>query len=142
MYTALNFLGQPITFISERELAQNRAAKVKIIILPRTTCVNDATVAALGRFVKDGGKIIQCGDGNLSFDEYHQSRKLPETLSGATRIQLEKSDEATAAKLRDLLAMDGVKPVLVKDVTTQKPAWGLNIESCRLTVGGWFRSLT
>ncbi len=124
MYTSLNFLGEPITFVSEEQLAQHRAAKVKIIILPRATHVSDSTVAALEQFVKDGGKIIACGDGNLSFDEYHQPRKVPESLRG-TRIQLEKLDEATAGKLRGLLTADDVKPALVKDVSTNKPAWGV-----------------
>jgi hypothetical protein len=124
MYTALNFLGQPVTFVSEQQLAQNRAPKVKVIILPRSTCVSDATVAALQHFAQYGGKIIPCGEGNLTFDEYRQPRKVPAALQTST-LQLEKSDEATAAKLRELLTTDGLQLATVNDVATHKPAWGI-----------------
>ena len=79
-YTALTFLGEPVTFVTERQLAEGTAAPVRAIILPQANHVTDATVAALDLFVAKGGKLIALGDGNLGRDEYDRRSRLPRTL--------------------------------------------------------------
>ena len=79
-YIALNFLGEPVTFVTEKELADGSAVPVHAILLPRATHVTDATVAALARFVARGGKLIAMGEGNLGRDEYDRPRRLPPAL--------------------------------------------------------------
>ena len=52
-YTALTFLGEPVTFVTERQLAEGTAAPVRAIILPQAKHVAAATVAALGALWKE-----------------------------------------------------------------------------------------
>ena len=67
IYTRLNFLGEKATFVSEKMLQQRRLpAKLRWIVLPQATHVEEATVAALAEFVSGGGKIIRIGDDNLA----------------------------------------------------------------------------
>jgi len=79
-YTALSFLGEPVTFVTERQLAEGSAAPVQTILLPQANHVTDATVAALTKFVAKGGKLIALGAGNLSNDEYSRPRNLVSAL--------------------------------------------------------------
>ena len=83
-YTALTFLGEPVTFVTERQLAEGTAAAVQAIVLPQANHVADATVAALIQFVAKGGKLIAVGDGNLGFDEYNRKRSVPRSLKPAS----------------------------------------------------------
>ena len=83
-YTALTFLGEPVTFVTERQLAEGSAAPVQAILLPQANHVTDATVAALARFVAKGGKLIALGDGNLSNDEYNRRAQVARSAQAGT----------------------------------------------------------
>jgi len=74
VYTALTFLGEPVTFVSEKQLADGALPPVKAIILCRANSVSDQTVAALQKFAATGGKLIEMGDGSLGYDEYYRPR--------------------------------------------------------------------
>src|ERR1035438_5299906 len=58
-YTALNFMGEPITFVSERQLVAGTAAKVNWLIVPNATHIMDTTPAALAALDRSGGKILR-----------------------------------------------------------------------------------
>jgi hypothetical protein len=80
-YAALSFLGEPVTFVSEKQLANGTAPAVQVIVLPQATNVSDSTVLALESFVKHGGKLLCLGDGNLLRNQYDLPRNLPADLA-------------------------------------------------------------
>jgi len=80
-YMALSLLGEPVTFVTERELVEGSADPVQVILLPQANNVIDATVAALEKFVAKGGKLITLGEGNLGGDEYNRPRRVPPALA-------------------------------------------------------------
>lgn len=98
LYTQLNFLGEAITFVSEQQLAEKRAAKVQAIIVPQATHVTSRTVAALEAFVADGGKLILIGESNLLHDEYNRRRELPNRIRQATTQVAPSKDERDSAE--------------------------------------------
>jgi hypothetical protein len=98
-YAALDFSGEPVTFVTEQELKNGDYKNVKIILLPQATHVTDSTVDALLKFVSRGGKLVSFGSGNLSKDQYDRSRQIPAALCQAT---LDANDDEEAAQ-RQLL---------------------------------------
>jgi hypothetical protein len=114
VYTALNFMGLQITFVSERQLAAGMDPKARIIILPHATHGFDKTVTALQTFIKNGGILIKIGKDNLAFDEYHRRRKL-ESIGTITEIE----------KLQETLLSVNPKISPLYDLKTLKPAWGV-----------------
>jgi hypothetical protein len=124
VYSQLNFLGEPITFVSEDQLAKNRAAKVDVIILTQATHVTDATVAALQKFVQGGGKLIVENDGNCGFDQYHRPRQLPAEIASAIQFKTSTKESDSARTLHQLLSEAGIK---LKDLTdaSGQPSWGV-----------------
>jgi hypothetical protein len=120
LYTALNFMGEPITFVSERQLAAGTAAKVNWLIVPDATHVLDTTPAALAAFKRSGGKILLVGEDSLSRDEY--DRPFP-SRSDYPVVKPGVDDRATAALLHAVL-----RPLPTADLRESKggqPAWGV-----------------
>jgi hypothetical protein len=124
VYAQLNFLGEPITFVSEQQLAENRAAKVDVIILTQATHLTDATVAALQKFVQGGGKLIVENDGNCALDQYHQPRQLPTEIASAIQFKTSAKESDSARTLHQLLSDAGIKLNDLTD-TAGQPTWGV-----------------
>jgi len=120
IYTALNFMGEPITFVSERQLAAGTAAKVDWVIVPNATHILDTTVRALAAFKKSGGKILLVGKDCLSRDEY--DRPLPNRPDYPS-IQPAADDQATAALLR--AALHPLPTADLRENPNGQPAWGV-----------------
>jgi hypothetical protein len=125
VYTALIFMGQPVTFVSERQLAEGSAAKVDWIILPHATHVEDATVAALEKFVAEGDRVARAGNDCLAWDEYHRQRTLPPGLGTAPQIDPTADDQQLMTSLRSVLVDGGLKLTTLRNVGDGKPAWGV-----------------
>ncbi len=119
IYTILAFMGQPVTFVTERQLAAGKFADVEWIILPRATHVTSPTVEALRAYAKKGGKLILTGEENLEWDEYHRKRILPAEFQNAARV------DASGDNLRQILVKDGLFIVELHDSKTGKPAGGI-----------------
>jgi len=120
LYTALTFMGEPITFVSERQLAAGTAAKVDWLIVPEATHILDTTPSALTAFKKSGGKILLVGKDCLSRDEY--DRPLP-NRPDYTTIQPGADDRATAALLRT--ALGPLQTADLRESSNGQPAWGV-----------------
>jgi len=126
LYTCLTFMGEPVTFISEKMLREGRAPEVGWIALPRATHVEDGTVAALDRFASAGGRILRVGEGNLGFDQYHRARPdLPPALAQGPALPSVKADPASRQALSDVLVAGGLDMVEVRDAVTGEPAWNV-----------------
>jgi hypothetical protein len=123
-YRQLNFLGEPIDFISERQLAQGRMPTNEWIVAPAATHVADATAKALRRFVEAGGHLAAAGTNNFAWDEYHRARASGE-IPRAMQLPALKSEQESAAALRETLAGGGVELGRVNDAVTGEPVWGV-----------------
>ncbi|MDR1282576.1 MAG: beta-galactosidase, partial [Opitutaceae bacterium] len=132
-YAALNFLGQPVTFISEKQLAENRRTPathdVRILLLPGATHLPDATVSGLAGFVKNGGILVPLGEGNLALDEYNRPRALPPALRSALAvppISWKTGKEKTlSAALAPILEKHNLARPRLLDASSREPAWGV-----------------
>jgi hypothetical protein len=120
LYTLLNFMGENVTFVSERQLADGTAAKVKWLLVPNATHVLSSTPAALAAFAKSGGRILLVGEGSLTRDEYDRPLNQP---SDYPTMELSGDEPATAAALRQRLAPLQFNDL--RDTATGKPAWGV-----------------
>jgi hypothetical protein len=64
----------PVAVINDWNLNPRDLAKYKVLILPNTACLDDEQVAAVERFVREGGGLVASLDTSL-FDEYGDPRK-------------------------------------------------------------------
>jgi hypothetical protein len=83
LYNTLLCAGQPVTFVSERQLAAGQTNGVDWILLPHATHVPDETIQGLNAFMQQGGKILRAGQDCLTWDEYHRPRTLDEKFINA-----------------------------------------------------------
>jgi hypothetical protein len=120
LYTVLNFMGENVTFVSERQLAEGTAPRVKWLVVPNATHVLPTTPAAVAAFAKSGGKVLLIGKESLRHDEY--DRPLNRAIDYPT-MELAGNEPATAAALRQRLAPLQLNDL--RDATTGKPAWGV-----------------
>jgi hypothetical protein len=120
LYTVLNFMGENVTFVSERQLVEGTAPKVKWLLVPNATHVLPSTPAAVATFAKSGGKVLLVGKESLRRDEY--DRPLNRAIDYPT-MELEGNEPATATALRQRLAPLPLNDL--RDATTGKPAWGV-----------------
>ena len=120
LYTVLNFMGENVTFVSERQLAEGKAAKVQWLLVPNATHVLSSTPGAVAAFAKAGGKVLLVGKESLRHDEYDQP--LNQVMDYPT-MELAGDEPATAAALRQRLAPLQLNDL--RDATTGQPAWGV-----------------
>lgn len=64
----------PVAVINDWNLNAADLARYKVLILPNTACLDDAQVAAVEQFVRNGGGLVASLDTSL-FDEYGNPRK-------------------------------------------------------------------
>ncbi len=131
LYTQLNFLGEPITFVSEKQLAEGKAAKVQWIVVPQATHVSDTTVAALQKFVRAGGHLLFVGERNLERDQYDRPRKLEDAIARSAKLPAASDENISAGNLRDILTASGLKLPQLADATTGKREWGVEFRTAR-----------
>jgi len=128
-YTALSFLGEPVTFVTERQLAEGRAPTVRAVLLPQATHVANATVTALAEFAGRGGKLIAFGEGNLSHDENSRLRSLPVTPAMRT-VPASANERVVFDALVPITQELGITARLV-DAQTGTPAFGVEYRIVR-----------
>ena len=135
-YEALSFLGLPLGFVTERQLARYasdegiplplRAAKV--VVVAGATHVPANVLAGLGRFREQGGVVLCVGD-CLQSDEYMQTRA--ERPDFGTPIALpEESRELLRTFEARLPAWGVARRIRLVDKDGQ-PAWGVELRSAR-----------
>jgi hypothetical protein len=120
LYTVLSFMGENVTFVSERQLAEGTAPKVQWLLVPNATHVLPSTPAAVAAFAKSGGKVLLIGKESLRRDEY--DRPLTQAADWPT-MELAGNEPATAANLRQRLTPLQLNDL--RDAATGQPAWGV-----------------
>src|SRR5256886_4675733 len=90
VYTALSLIGEKVTFVSEKQLVEGRAANVEWIIRPMATHVSEPAMRAMKAF-----KTIDIG-ATPDFDEY--DRKRSTQLESPLAIDVD--EQALSGRLR------------------------------------------
>ena len=134
-YTALNFCGVPIGFVTERQLAAwvgggprpfpLRAAK--LLVVPAATHLTDAAVEAIGRFASLG-KVVLIGR-CLTGTEHNGERAIGQRPGEAWP---EAEAKALWPKLRALLPRVGIAPLAELRDERGRPVWGVELRGARV----------
>ncbi|HVU99973.1 MAG TPA: beta-galactosidase [Verrucomicrobiae bacterium] len=128
LYAALTFSGEPVTFVSERQLAEGSFQKPEWLIIPNAAHVLSTTPLALERFNRRGGRVLAVGAESLKHDEYDRSLRLPANLR-FTAAALGTNGQSNARMLRDSLS--DLKWRELRDNATGQPAWGVEYRVAR-----------
>ena len=135
VYTALNFSGIKLDFITERQLMAGKGSRYKMIVVPDGTQLLPQAVEVLGRL--RGARAVVAGDG-LAKDCY--GKKTPSgELAGLRAKALLLDAKLTARQIQPLLCRElarlGALPDFqVVDVKTGDAVWG--VEWLPVKVGG------
>lgn len=126
IYTALTLRGQPVTFISESQLATGQRSiandQVQLLILPHATHMTDRAWAGLQAFIDKGGKVLAIGNDCGWFDDYGQPRN---TILQFLTMNLAKSTQKTAENLDAILNQYQLAAPTLIDTRTGQAAWGV-----------------
>ena len=144
-YEALSFLGVPLGFVTERQLARYAAGRdvplplrtAKVIVAPGATHVPDSVVSALERFADSGGVVVRLGK-CFEFDEYRRKRADVPTIGESLELPAENRDLLRAFETR-LPGWRVTRPVQVVDASGQT-AWGVELRAAR-GPRGWVANL-
>jgi len=122
------FMGQPVTFISEKQLASGQRSPanqdVTCLILPQATHFSESAWEGLQKFVANGGKVIAIGEDCLRYDEYQQPRTA--RLNGLITVPLFNNKSGTGYQpLREILMRNGVSAPALLDAKDKTPLWGV-----------------
>ncbi len=126
LYTALTLRGQPVTFISETQLATGQRSlannQVQLLILPHSTHMTDKAYAGLKQFVANGGKVLAVGQDCGAYDDYGQLRS---SQSQWLKIMPEHASEKIADQLDAILNQCDLQAPVLINVKTKQPVWGV-----------------
>lgn len=134
-YTALMFAGEPVTFISERQLAAGERSVVNAaattLILTQATHVSDEILRGLSAFVEGGGKILAIGEANLGHDEYGRPRRVESALADRiVTLPMPAGGSGQVDVAREISRvlrphLDRSAAGLLVDAASGEPAWGV-----------------
>jgi hypothetical protein len=127
-YEALNFLGVPIGFVTERQLAEGGVpTDTRLVIVPAARYVEDSTVAALRGAAKRGVKIAILGDQSLTAVPTGGPR-VDATVAGSEHLAL--SDPQTYHPRFDAwMRAAGIQRDLLALGADGRPAWGIEVRT-------------
>ena len=143
-YTALNFCGIKVDFISEKQLSgylgrdfKSRPISYRMIVLPDATNVLDSTVDALAKLPKSV-RLVCIGD-SLAKDQYNRLRTTANVETVRSRSLTFKSwsnpEKILWPALREELGkLGGLPDVRLVDAATGGPVWG--VEWLPAKIGG------
>lgn len=110
VYEALNFLGIPVGFVHERQLAEGPDKSFKCVIIASAEAVTAEGLQGIRNFMQAGGAVLSYGDENLRKDEYGREATPP---AFAREIPRSERGKDLANLLKIELAQAGIKPGVV-----------------------------
>lgn len=126
-YAALTFMGEPVGFVTERQLAAGTFKDYEWIVVPNVPVARQSTVAGLREYGKRGVKVILYGNRCLKKDEYWRIRPHREAaLDEAVSVAPQESTRLLTAQLDRVFADGGLSRVALIDAGTGELAWGVD----------------
>ncbi len=138
VYRALDFIGAPTKFVTERTMERGALDGLKVLVVPGAPYLPEASYRRILDFVGRGGALVLVGEEALKFDEWGRARDLSSLQSGRVRrLSLwELSPQELAQELRGILrAYDSLPPVKVSTLEGRIP-WGVEWRATRFG-DGW-----
>lgn len=138
-YEALNFTGEKIEFITDRQLSAGKAPQYALIVAAGMTHLPMEALEGLRQYQAGGGRIVTIGPDALALDDY--GRRLADPIEADAALE-----EAVPRELReDLLPLLDSLPrgraLRVLDEETGEEAWGVEWRSVEYN-GGILVNLT
>lgn len=122
VYTALNFCGVKVDFISEKQLAEGKGKQYKMIVLPEVTNLPrdafDALVTTPNTVIVGGGPEKDQYGNDLMFDLIEKKSVLLPGDADGNKVLWPQFDAL-------LQRLGGLPNVRVVDAKTGKPVWGV-----------------
>ena len=131
-YTALNFCGIPVGFVTDRQMAHGDLSRYRTIILPEKTATTPEAIRGLAQFVRDGGRVVALGDHCLAEDHYGRAVGNRERRAAITTT-LGTPREALSLRsliLKELRDAGTSSPVTLRD-SNGRLAWGVEWRSTK-----------
>jgi len=97
VYEALNFLGVPIGYLHEQQLAEGKLGRVKCLIIAGAEAVTAQGLEGIRGFVGRGGVVLTYGEDNLRKDEYGR-KVVPPTFAREIERSVRGKELATLLK--------------------------------------------
>ncbi len=138
-YIALNFSGEKIDYITERQLAAGDADRHDLIIAPGITHLPAEAADGLAAYVEGERTLVFVSESMTLRDD--EDGALDHTFDGATLLPI-LAPEDLRDRLRPLLeALPGGRPVVVRMAESDDEPWG--VEWLHTTYEGrWLVNLT
>ncbi len=131
-FEGMNFLGLPLRFLTEKQLANAEFDGIKLLVLPRVSHLDPAALKALDEAKRRGIVLMAGGEETPLRDPW--SNPLPGKLPDPVRIA-GGTPEAYFEAVRNILSQAGIRPGLeALDAASGLPAWG--IETRTVSIGG------
>ncbi len=130
-YEALNFTGEKIDFLTEKQLARGDAGKYALVIAAGTTNLPEDAYRGLEQYAEAGGRVLAVGEGSLTRDDRDRPRAWG-PATGLTRVDEAVARELLPALLAQLDSLPGERPVRAIDPETDGPAWGIEALTAQL----------
>lgn len=125
-YEALNFTGEKIDFITERQLAEDQDIRYELILAPRVTHLPHEAHAGLRGYLRDGGRLV-CIGGTPALGEYGEP--ISEPVVPTSEITESVPIELRRELVPLLDELPGGRRLHVVDAATGEEAWGVECRS-------------
>jgi len=137
-YTALNFCGVKIDFITEKQLARGEGAQYRMVVLPAAENVLDSTVEAI-ETLPVSTRIVILGD-SLHKDPYGRVRPAGKLASVQKRaimfpVNADPQKDLWPIMLHELGKAKALPDISVVGAETGKPVWGVEWLPARMGGG-------
>jgi len=119
VYEALSFIGVPIGYLHERQLAEGGFGQVKCLIVAGAEAITAEGLQGIRDFVQRGGVVLAYGDNNLRKDEY--GRKLTPPAFASEIPRSERGEDLAQLLLTELKRAGVESPIKVVDKDGKLP---------------------
>jgi hypothetical protein len=131
VYSALNFCGIPIGFITDEQIEAGLLGQYKCLLVTGAEHASHAAIEGIRKFASDGGMVLAYGPVNLAHDEYgHDVEPLP--FATVLETRKESQSEALRDTLLEQLKTRGLGPEEIVQTPEGRLPWGVEWRTATL----------
>ncbi len=131
VYSALNFCGIPIGFITDEQIEAGLLGQYQCVLVTGAEHASRAAIEGMRRFAADGGTVLAYGPVNLVQDEYGHDA-APPPFAAVLETRKESQTEALRDALMEQLQTRGLGPEVVVKTPEGRLPWGLEWRTATL----------